>query len=833
MRPPAITDRPPPAEPQPAPTPSLVRTLRGCWCDPDGSAEQAARYRHRQFVAVVRQLPLASLATFAIIPPSLYVAWGTASPVLLLMWSLLLGAVASSNLWLWHRYTRATVLRPGPVTPLLLAANLGFAALLYALLAGYLFGVVDAPGKAVLTAVVAAFMATGTWMFAALPLAGVLWAVGLCGGMGGYLVMAYADHYTLLGGLSMLYGIFLIGTTLVASRQFVASLSAETEIERQREVVSLLLRDFEDNASDWLWESDHEGRLSHVSVRLAQACGLPEPQLRGRKLLELLHTLGDGERDAVPLLVCLEMRFGGQRPFTEVVALQINGARRWWSISGKPRFDDRGRLTGWRGVGSDVTAAREHEREMLRLAMHDNLTGLANRHCFGEWLARWLPAEGPSRPCMLLLLDLDNFKTVNDSLGHAAGDELLCEVARRLSAEVPHDGLLARLGGDEFAIVVPHVLDRAAATELGKRIGAALAHPWQHGEHIIDVHTSIGVGFAPQDATSREDLLKVCDMALYSAKAAGRDTLHFFDKDLEVQARSRLGLIGDMRRGLERGEFSVHYQPQIDFTSGALTGFEALVRWRHPVRGAVSPVDFIPAAEQSGFIVPLGEWVLERACEEAATWPAGLCVAVNLAAAQIERSEIVDTVAGVLRRTGMPSHRLELELTESSLMRESRDVLALLQALRQLGVKIALDDFGTGYSSMSYLRSFPIDKLKIDRSFVCVLNDDVDDDATAIVEAVVRLAKALRLATTAEGVETPTQARILTRLGCTYGQGYLYAKPMDAEAARAFVAAWKGPLATPYTPYTPDKLLQPAVVGGAGGRAQLRVEARPSRVPVA
>jgi diguanylate cyclase (GGDEF)-like protein len=447
---------------------------------------------------------------------------------------------------------------------------------------------------------------------------------------------------------------------------------------------------------------------------------------------------------------------------------------------------------GWRGVGADITVQWQHELEMTRLANEDALTGLANRYKFGNRLAGYFSDPKAIKPCTLFLFDLDNFKTLNDSLGHGVGDQLLTEVARRLASEVHGGELLARLGGDEFVVLVPGQMQTQDAQAFGDLLQATLSQPWTVGGHRIGIRSSIGVGFAPLNADSADQLLRVCDMALYAAKAAGRNTLCFFDASMARLADQKIELLSDMTQGLQRGEFLLHYQPQVNMASGALAGFEALVRWQHPVRGLVSPLEFIPIAEESGLIVNLGAWVLRQACADAMLWPTHLRVAVNLSAVQFGSPDLLQVVNGALSDSRLLSTRLELEMTESILFQDSKEALQTLQVLRQMGIRIALDDFGTGYSSLAYLRSFPLDKLKIDRSFVAILDGPATDaSALAIVRAIVRLAQALQLDTTAEGVETPDQHDTLKRIGCGLAQGNLIAKPMCIDDTLAFIAASK------------------------------------------
>jgi diguanylate cyclase (GGDEF)-like protein/PAS domain S-box-containing protein len=773
----------------------LWRRFALCWADPQAAPALAARYRHRQFLAVARLLPMASLATYLIVAWALLATWQLVDHWMLLGWSSLLLFIGGLNIVLWWRHVwRPSGQLVSRQVALVLALDLGLGALLYGGLVVNLFGQYDDHGRVVLASVAAAFIATGAWMFAALPLAGALWLVGLCGTIAAGLLAAHRDTYAILALLVSLYGLFLLGTVLITSRKFIAGLRAETEIEHQRELVGLLLRDFEERATDWLWETDEHGRLRHVSVRLTEATGRSDAELKGRSLAAIIESLLDvgpdvhsgSRRD-------LARGLSGRAAFSDaVVPVRVDGARRWWSFAAKPLWGDEQAFTGWRGVCSDITEAHEKQRAMARLANVDTLTGLASRHQFGTRLAASFPASQPVLPCTLLMLDLDNFKAVNDSLGHAAGDELLRELASRLSQVVPSGGLAARLGGDEFALLLSGCLAPDEVAALGHQVRAGLARPWVFEEHQFEMRASVGVSFAPQHADRADQLMKAADMALYAAKAAGRDTLCLFTPEMAAQVHRKQSMLSDMRKSLEDGDFVLHYQPQIDARSGDISGFEALVRWRHPVLGMVAPLEFISIAEDSGLILPLGEWVLRQSCLEAARWPVPLRVAVNVSALQIERSDLGRTVHDALAQSGLAPERLELELTESTLMRDGAAGQAVLRALRASGVRIALDDFGTGFSSLSYLRTLPLDKLKVDRSFVRLLDaPGSDNKPRAIVQAIVQLARTLGLDTTAEGVETLAQSSAVQEMGCTFGQGYLHARPMPAAEVQPFIAAWR------------------------------------------
>lgn len=769
----------------------LQERLGSCWLDPNATPEAAARYRERQFESVVQQLPLASVSTLATIAVVIWTFRSTCDARILICWALALACAQTINAVVWRKFQRPG--GAGPVTARTirwLALHVCFNAFMYASMTVYLFRTTDDHGRVLIAGVTSAYIAVGGWLFGKVPHIGLSWVLTLCtvSALG---ILGF-DHnaYLVLSGLLALYGAVLTGTVLITSRRFVLSLMAESEIERQGQWVELLLRDFEENASDWLWETDRAGHLQHVSMHMAKDIEIPVQELQGRSLVDLLFSLCkqvDHEHRALldELSHCLAMDV----PFRDkVVALRVNGQERWWSLTAKPLFDAKRNMVGWRGVGSDITALRQRDMELTRLASSDSLTGLANRYRFSAHLAGFFAEPQAVRPCTLLLLDIDDFKTINDSLGHVAGDELLCIVAQRLQLELQQVGLLARLGGDEFALIVPQRLDRPAVEVLAQRIQSALNHPLSISDYSVEIHSSIGAGFAPDDADSAEALLRASDMALYAAKAAGRSTLRFFEPEMHTVARRKMDIVSDLRESIHRGDFFLVYQPQIGLMGNSLTGFEALVRWRHPERGVISPLDFIPVAEESGLIVELGTWVLHEACSDAARWPSPLSVSVNLSGVQFERSDLIGAVSSALSLSGLAHHRLELELTESTLMRDSAGALATLNQLRGMGVRVALDDFGTGFSSLSYLRQFPLDKLKIDRSFVRHLSGlENDQSAVAIVTAIVQLAQALGLETTAEGVEETSQHETLQRLGCLLGQGYLYAKPMELVQALEFI----------------------------------------------
>jgi diguanylate cyclase (GGDEF)-like protein len=379
----------------------------------------------------------------------------------------------------------------------------------------------------------------------------------------------------------------------------------------------------------------------------------------------------------------------------------------------------------------------------------------------------------------VLCLDLDHFKNINDTLGHSVGDALLCAVTSRLRACVREADLVVRTGGDEFSIVQAGIDLPVGASTLAQRIIAEFHAPFDLGDHQVAIGTSIGIAIAPDDGSDPDQLLKNADMALYRAKANGRETFCFFEPEMDAKAQARRLLEIDLRKALAVGEFELHYQPVVNLEHNRISGFEALLRWNHPTRGKVSPDEFIPLAEETGLIVPIGEWVIRQACMEARTWPSDLQVAVNVSPLQFRGKTLVATVVSALAFAAFPAHRLELEITEAVLLQNNEATLSVLHQLRGLGVKISMDDFGTGYSSLSYLRSFPFDKIKIDQSFVRDLANN--PDSIAIIRAVTGLGESFGMVTTAEGVETQEQLEQMRAEGCTEAQGYLFSKPQPAS----------------------------------------------------
>jgi len=638
-------------------------------------------------------------------------------------------------------------------------------------------------GQVILAGFFAALVCVGSVALATIPLAAGAWIVGLYLGIFGTLAapgtFVSAPLWTMLLSGAAALSILVAGV----HRHFLARLKAEFHASHQSQIVGLLLNDFEEGSQDWLWETDAEGRLRSVSPRLAAMLGRPAPELEGRSFVDLLLEETPGSVEDEDEAHQLRRRLADDKPFRDLeFSVSPRGRISRWRLTAKPIVDSEGRPDGWRGVGSDVTEMQRLNTLNARLALLDSLTGLANRYRLMTVLHDALSPREGDRPCALVLLDLEGFRIVNEGLGHEAGDNLLREVAQRLRGKVPAPHLLARLAGDEFAVLAPG-LDAEGVEALISDLRSTAEDPYLVDGHRIEASYQIGRAHYPDDAPSATELLKNATLALREAKLRADGLPVAYRPELGQRAKDKVRLQGELRLALIQNEFELHYQPQLA-AGGPLVGAEALVRWRHPVRGLVSPAEFIPVLEETGLIVPVGLWILEAACREALTWPEGQKVAVNVSAVQFASRTFLDSVRGVLAATGLPPGRLELEITESVMAQDPKQVVQILTELRSLGVSISLDDFGTGYSSLSYLRQLPLDRLKVDQSFVRVLGQD--RNAEAIVRTVLELSKTLGLATTAEGVETEDQKALLIRLGVDHLQGYLFSRPLPAAQLREF-----------------------------------------------
>ncbi len=567
-------------------------------------------------------------------------------------------------------------------------------------------------------------------------------------------------------GLLGCYLFVLLTNIDATAKNFTLRASQERDLVKSNDTVHLLLNDFTEQGSDWLVELDEELRLTNPSPRFAEAAQRPLETLSGKPLIDLL--------DEGPGVVELNSHFRRKRAFRHViVSLTIDGDKHWWSISARPGNADG---IAFRGVVTDITAQKAAEAKVSYMAHYDGLTSLPNRFVFGESLYHALHHD--KGVAGLIYFDLDQFKGVNDTLGHAVGDKLLQHVARRLEARLNKSDLLARLGGDEFAILVRAArlreIDAIAALVI-----AAIGEPFHIDGHDVLIGVSIGVSVSPDDADGAEEMFRTADLALYAAKSQGRNCAVHFEASMDVAAQERRQLESDLRVAIGNNEMRVHYQPLVDIQSERPTAYEALVRWEHPERGIVMPDVFIGVAEENGMIVQIGEWVIRQALEDLGSWEKDIGISINLSPAQMRSPSLVSTVISALARNGIDASRVCLEITESVLLQDSEANLDTLHKLRSLGIQIALDDFGTGYSSLNYLRSFPFDKIKIDRCFVNEI--DSRDDCLAIIRSVVSLATSLGMSTIAEGVERQEQATLLRAEGCGELQGFLYSKAVPAD----------------------------------------------------
>ncbi len=564
------------------------------------------------------------------------------------------------------------------------------------------------------------------------------------------------------------------------------------DITSQKETVAALqasesrFRSLTELSSDWYWEQDAQFRFVRVDGNLEASQVGPSTSYVGKTRWN-----SDVEGVSPEQWAAHRAALEAHQVFRnfEMRRRKRDGTLLWASISGAPIFDSEGQFTGYRGTGTDITARKKAEADIERLAFFDSLTGLPNRRLLLDRLQKALNFSARrSTHGALLFIDLDNFKILNDTLGHHMGDELLKQVATRLSDCVRGIDTVARLGGDEFVVMLEELSSdiREAGTQVefvGKKVLATLNQEFSLGGQHHHSSPSIGVTLFFEQQQGVDELLKRADLAMYQAKAAGRNTLRFFDPVMQAAATERAEMEVDLRRGLSRNEFVLFYQPVVNEHS-SVTGVEALVRWRHPARGMVSPAEFIPVAEQTGLILPLGQWVLEVACAQLVAWsglPATqpLTIAVNVSARQFRHPEFTSQLFALLRVSGANPYRLKLEITESLLLSDMEDAILKMGELRSIGVNFALDDFGTGYSSLSYLKRLPLDQLKIDQSFVRdVLNDPND---AVIARTILNLAQSLDLGVVAEGVETAGQHDFLLRSGCKAFQGYLFGRPVPLE----------------------------------------------------
>ncbi|OAH32989.1 sensory box/response regulator [Methylorubrum populi] len=742
-----------------------------------------ARVRVEQFDVALRLVPFTVLVSLSVVQVIVYLFWDPANRAYLGLLEaaiLPLAITVLQQCWQWRSRPKPRELTGTFIRRAVLAAY-AYGCLL-ASIPIMLFVGADPDGRLLIAASCAGLIATGMSAAVLPPVAIGFSGLIIAGSFFG-LAATGERFYIYVATLLVFYAAFICFTILHLSRLLKMRVVSQIDLERQQEFTNLLLNEFEENASDWLWETNAELRLQHVSPRLVEVARSSERQLLGLPLEQLLLpavAAPEGHPSTV-LWNCIAER----RTFRNLILpLNIAGEQRTWELSGKPIFTNGTRFSGYRGVGSDVTEKRQSEERLSYLALHDTLTDLPNRVQFQQLLEAAREQAGASGRFAVLALDLDEFKNVNDTFGHAAGDGLLRAFAERLQRFASSDVHIARLAGDEFALLAKGsaARDRHTVALLASDIVAAVASPFTVNGIRVSIGVSIGIAMAPQDGCL--EIMRRADLALYRTKGEGRNGYRFYEAEMDERIEARRALSTDLRGALDRNEFLLHFQPIVS-REGRVRGFEALVRWKHPKRGFVSPAEFIPLAEETGVIIPLGEWILQQACATAAGWPGDISIAVNLSPIQFRHSDLPLLVISALQESGLDASRLEIEITESVFLEATPAIKTALAKLRELGVRLSLDDFGTGYSSLSYLRRLAFDKIKIDQSFVRDLPHE--QSGAAIVRAIIDLATSLKMTVIAEGVETEAQRRCLLSLGCHALQGYLFSRPVPADEANALV----------------------------------------------
>lgn len=648
------------------------------------------------------------------------------------------------------------------------------------------FPMMGDPGEhmALWTVVAMLFAASSSKMKQA-PVITLSWAA-ICGTASVISFVVIGEYAIALA--SVIFCVIIMTSSIDVARLFLTARIAEAGVAEKDEVVSLLLREFEEHQADWLWQIDTQRRIKAASPRFSYALGSDAKSAEGKLIIELLAGKLWASGDLPPSLHELAERLKRRESFANlVVQVEVPSGRRWWEISGTPIVDDAGTFAGFRGVGSDVTQQRESSEKIAYLARYDTLTGLPNRLMLTEGLAEALRYSGQWKSrCAFLMIDLDRFKSVNDSLGHHVGDKLLAQVSQRLQSVMTANEQVGRLGGDEFAVVIRDASRTGHIDEVAQRVVNAISQPYSVDNHSLYIGASVGSAMGPRDGESVEALMRNADLALYQAKDDGGGTHRRFQPSLHSNAQEKLKLEASLRTAIGKDEMELHFQPVVNAKSEHVVSFEALLRWNSKDHGFISPAKFIPLAEDTRLIVPIGDWVLREACRQALGWPEDIKVAVNVSGEQLLEPRFSQDVVRALADTGLSAHRLEVEVTESVFLRDGRTARQTLEEIIALGCTIALDDFGTGYSSLGYLRTLRFSTIKVDRSFVQGASQE-NQESLAIINAVVAMAQSLEMSTTAEGVEDAQQAELVRNLGCTKIQGYYFGRPMSALEARSLV----------------------------------------------
>jgi diguanylate cyclase (GGDEF)-like protein len=638
-----------------------------------------------------------------------------------------------------------------------------------------------------LWAIVAMLVAGSTGALPAAPISRVAFAL-VTGGVAAA-TFAVAGEWPFAGAALVFTAVAMNGA-VEAGRIYLSARIAEVGVAEKDEVVSLLLREFQENEADWLWQIDTNRRVRSASPRFAYALGRDPGSIEGGSFVQLIAGSAWESGQFPPSLHDLAERLKRRESFSNLlVQVEVEAGRRWWELSGTPMLDDKGSFVGFRGVGSDVTEQRESDEKIAYLARYDTLTGLPNRLMLTEALGEAMRyAEQWKSRCAFLMIDLDRFKSVNDSLGHQIGDRLLAQVSQRLKTVIGANEQCGRLGGDEFAIVIRDASEVGCIERVAEAVIESLSQPYDVDHHKLFVGASVGSAVGPTDGNTVEMLMRNADLALYRAKDEGGGQHCRYEPSLHANAEERRKLELSLRQAIGKEELLLNFQPVVDSRSEQVVSFEALVRWNSAEHGFVSPGKFIPLAEDTRLIVPIGEWVLHEACRQAARWPGKIKVAVNVSGEQLLEPGFAGKVVRALADSGLPAVRLEVEVTESIFLRDPRLARQTLEEIMALGCSVALDDFGTGYSSLGYLRSLRFSTIKVDRSFVQGAAQG-SRESLAIIRAVVAMAQSLEMTTTAEGTETIEEVELVRSLGCDKIQGFYFGRPMQPADALKLVAS--------------------------------------------
>lgn len=742
------------------------------------NADKLARLRADQIYSVFRVTPLMMAANVLNAAIIYFYLQDKPGAGFLAVWFAGLVVFAAIGLADWFRKRN----RPRPVRASMrgirnIVRNAVLIAAFWGALPMIMYGNGDAETRLMIVMVAAGMLGGGCIVLYVVPQAMLAWIAVLTAG---YFAATLTSGHVVDWSTSALLAIYVISLTRSGYsmwKTFTEARLGMIEIRDQSETIEMLLDDFSENARDWLWETDASGNVVRGSQQFEERLGLK------------LNAIGpDGA------IACGDYRswdvlwthFMHHTPFVDVQShLLAGGDERWLSMSGKPLFDETGRFLGFRGVASDITNQKLAEVRIAELAYRDALTGLVNRATFRAELEKCVASREGTRA--LFCIDLDGFKPVNDTYGHATGDALLTEIGQRLRRATDEGDIVARLGGDEFAILSGAPMTTASASRLAEKLLAYVSEPLTIGDRRVSVGASIGISFSGVDGVEASTLLHQADLALYRSKKQGKGTYRFFEIAMDEVERQRRLIEANLRQAVSERSLTLNFQPLVEARDGRPAGFEALVRWYHEDHGNVSPADFIPIAEKTGLIGEIGEWVLLEACREASRWPGHLKVSVNLSPQQFNDGLLLSHVRNALAQSGLEPSRLEIEITESLFMENTDAVIDALEQIRSAGVSIALDDFGTGYSSLSYLLKFPFDRLKIDRSFVQTVESD--PVAKNVLEAIAKLGRILELSVTAEGVETTEQADMLRAMSVTHLQGFLFGSPLARDEIPAWLAA--------------------------------------------